>query len=70
MNPLNVLAPNHMSYSLENTGVESMTTNMGWGVNEVLNRTESVKRTDNSGMNDIRRAKAREFGTPMDNVGF
>ena len=71
MNPLEMLAPNSLSISMMNSGVEMMTANMGWGISELKQgSTGSTESKDNTGMADIRRAKAREFGRPAQDVGF
>ena len=73
MDPMNVLQPNYMGDQLANKGVEGITVNYGWGVPETIqaNPAASEEKTNaNPGMTQLRRAKAREFGRPMSELGF
>ncbi len=74
MNPMNVLAPNDMANKFANTGVDTLTANMGWGVTEMPQANPAAaadqKKDANPAMTDLRRAKAREYGRPMSDVGF
>ena len=63
MNPFDVLAPNYLGHSETNTGVENLTANMGWGVAEATPQTD-----ENPGTEKVKRASARQFGKPMDQV--
>jgi hypothetical protein len=73
---LNVLAPNYMGDLVTNrgvqgvvegnSGVESLTANYGYGVLEMQKAiTAQAEMTD-----QLRTAKAREFGKTKDTVGF
>jgi hypothetical protein len=63
MNPMDVLAPNYLGHSETNTGVDNLNANMGWGVAEA-----SPQAVENPGTEKVKRAAARQFGTPMDDV--
>jgi hypothetical protein len=64
MNPMDVLAPNYLGHSETNTGVDSLTANTGWGVAEASPRAD----VENAGTDKVKRAAARQFGKPMDEV--
>ncbi len=74
MNPMDVLAPNIMADQFENMGVEALTTNSGWGVTETVQANPGAAAEEtkdaNPAVTSIRRAKAREMGRPMEEVGF
>lgn len=68
MNPMYVLAPNYMGANFENSGVDSLIVNIGLGTDSYANPALMPKQEE--GNTKIRRAKAREFGRPMSNIGF
>lgn len=74
MNPMDVLAPNIMADQFENKGVEGLTVNQGWGVTETAqaNPMASAEETKdaNPTITSLRRAKAREMGRSMEEIGF
>lgn len=74
MNPMDVLAPNIMADQFENIGVEGLTLNRGWGVTETSQANPGAaaekKKSDSPARTSMRRAKARETGQTMDEVGF
>jgi len=80
MNDLDVLAPNYMGDQLSNIGVDELVKNRGFGVREAVtaNSQATAQKDGNASpgstqakaMNDLRVAKAREFGKPKTQVGF
>ena len=80
MADLQILAPNYMGEQLTNTGLSDMVENRGFGVREALNSSSqgmaqrqekaSPGSTQSKAKNDLRVAKAREFGKPKTQVGF
>ena len=77
---LELLAPNYMGSLLDNTGLEEIAQNRGFGVREVTmgNSQGMAQKNDDTApgssqskaKNDLRVAKAREFGKPKTQVGF
>ena len=74
MNPMEVLQPNTLGTEFANTGVENLNANVGWGVSEVMQSNPAaameVKEDTNPAMSDLRRAKSREFGMTIPELGF
>lgn len=70
----NLLAPNTMGSALANSGVEGLTANYGYGVAEATKanpQAEADQKTSaNPKMDELRIAKAREFGLTKQTVGF
>jgi len=74
MNPMDVLAPNHMGNLAQNTGIDSIIANTGHGSAEAtgvpLADEKRKSESANPAMDPQRRAAARQYGTTMKKVGF
>lgn len=80
MSDLEILAPNYMGEQLTNLGLKGMVENRGFGVREALTANSqgmaqkqeetAPGSTQAKAKNDLRVAKAREFGKPKTQVGF
>lgn len=74
MNPMDVLAPNHMGSLSQNTGVDSIIANTGLGAAEATGvpLADEVRKgaAANPSLDPQRRAAARQYGTTMNKVGF
>ena len=74
MDPMNVLQPNYMGNTLNNTGLDELFINRGLGVDEVTNKAKVQSRKTLAApeieKNRLRTAKAREFGLTKQTVGF
>jgi hypothetical protein len=62
MNPMLVLQPNSMGSQFSNLGTDTQQANPAAATDE--------KQDANPVMTGLRRAKSREFGRPMEEVGF
>ncbi len=63
MNPMDVLQPNYMGAEYENTGMDSLTVNMGWGVAEA-----SPPKEENGMLEKVKLAHAKQFGKKVEDV--
>ena len=74
MSPMEVLQPNALGSQFSNVGVENIAANLGWGVTDTMQANPAaasdMKQDANPAMTDLRRAKSREFGRPMEQLGF
>lgn len=76
MNPLYVLQPNYMGDTLGNLGVGEIANNRGLGVPEALGTNAQAMAQKDQGTasarlrDNLRTAKAREFGKTKETVGF
>ena len=80
MDDLQLLAPNYMGDNLSNIGLDELVKNRGFGVREAMtaNSQGMAQKDDDTApgstqakaKNDLRVAKAREFGRPKTQVGF
>ena len=78
MNPMDVLAPNYMGDSLENSGLDELVANRGLGVGSVTASSQPINeqgaedqhKSANPLLDKLRTAKAREFGKTKEKVGF
>jgi hypothetical protein len=64
---MNVLAPNTLGFT-GNVGIEGLKSNVGFGVSEAKTRLSGVPNVPH--IDRMRRASARQYGVPIQQVGF
>lgn len=70
MNPLDTLRPNYLPDSTKNYGIEELIQNKGLGVKEINQQAFRFQEQQNPLIDNLRTAKARQFGKTKETVGF